>query len=74
MSRLFNTGAVFEYCTADYINCVSELVNHPAVFLFVFRAHGEFDALVGSVAKFRALRVQRIQPELLTRPEREIPA
>ena len=56
------------------INCVSELVNHPAVSLFVFRAQDEFNAIDGSVAKFRALRVQRIQPELQTRLEREIPA
>ena len=56
------------------INCVYELINRPAVFRLVFGAHDELEALVGCVAKFRTLRVQRIQPELLTRPGREMPA
>ena len=54
------------------LNCVSELISRSAVFRFVFRAHDELDALVGCVAKFRTLRVQRIQPERLTRREHEI--
>ena len=57
-----------------YINCVSELNCHPAAFRFVFCAQDELEALVGFVGKSRALRVQRIQPEVLTRLGRETPA
>ena len=66
-STIFCKNDTFKLCVRFNLNSL------PAVFRCAFCARDELEALVAFAGKFRTRRVERTHPEVLTRPEREMP-